>query len=208
MQHTNLIKLTTIAFLSTLLGATNLACTHRADDGHHPHSNVPENHAQVHKPKYLGGRIAYGELRELEPDDVPTTVTAVRIDRNITDVCDIEVAKAHFGYDSARIDEETEEMLAKVADCFRFGPLMGRELDIIGHTDPRGSDEYNEELGLDRAEAVAEVVREHGLHEEQLDVDSRGEDLAHEDPDKWPQDRRVDLRLDDDSTTTVVVGSK
>jgi outer membrane protein OmpA-like peptidoglycan-associated protein len=36
----------------------------------------------------------------------------------------------------------------------RKGPLSGRSIRLLGHTDPRGTEAYNEQLRLERAANV------------------------------------------------------
>ncbi|KIG18706.1 18K peptidoglycan-associated outer membrane lipoprotein [Enhygromyxa salina] len=129
------------------------------------------------------------------PDSVPLQITAVVIDVGLADLCGIERAKAFFEYDSAKLSSEGEQIATKIAACFTDGPLKGQELRIVGHADPRGSDAYNKQLGKSRAESVAEVLFQKGVTKRRVEVESQGEAQAHEDPDKWPLDRRVELRV-------------
>ncbi|PRQ05986.1 OmpA family protein [Enhygromyxa salina] len=130
-----------------------------------------------------------------DPDKVPVQITAVVVDVGLADLCGIERAKAYFEYDSAKLTAEGEQIVAGIAACFDDGPLKGQTLQIVGHTDPRGSDAYNEQLGKSRAETVAEVLREHGVAKRRVETESVGEKQAHPDPDMWPRDRRVELRV-------------
>lgn len=202
--------------LTALVGVATLAslaaCKPR--QGYHP-DEVPENHAEVHQPAYRGGEVEHGELDEpdpqadiesaeppgrvgaawSDPDGVPIEVTAVVIDVGLADACGIDKAKAFFEYDSAKLDAEARQTVAEIAACFDEGPLDGQALEIIGHADPRGTDAYNEKLGRSRAQSVADVLMNNGLSKRRLEVESHGEEHAHEDADKWPRDRRVDLRV-------------
>lgn len=212
MKHTRhapaLVPLCLFVASVSLLGC-------KPQSGYHPHSDVPENHAEVHKPEYRGGEIDHGELDPVDPqDDVvhgepPARVgaawsdpdgefriTAVVLDAGIKDACNIEMVEAYFEYDSAKLSSEARQAFADIADCFSAdGPLAGHELEVVGHTDPRGSDSYNRELGKDRATSVADVLLDNGMREAQLEVESRGESTAHLDPDVWPKDRRVELHI-------------
>ena len=73
-----------------------------------------------------------------------------------------------------------------------------KELELVGYTDPRGTDEYNKELGLMRAESVAKCLRDHGVQPTQLEINSMGEAVASPDTSEWPRDRRVDVRVKPD----------
>jgi len=58
----------------------------------------------------------------------------------------------YFDYDSDRIKPESFEVLTAVLEAMK--QLQVKKLRIEGHTDDQGSDEYNRELSLRRAEAV------------------------------------------------------
>jgi len=49
------------------------------------------------------------------------------------------------------------------------------ELLITGHTDSKGSDEYNQSLGYRRAESVKEYFANRGIAAERIKVNSKGE---------------------------------
>jgi outer membrane protein OmpA-like peptidoglycan-associated protein len=144
------------------------------------------------------GSPAPGESPELslaEGDPAPWRITAVVIDVRLADACGIDSAKTNFDYDSAELNADAEATIAALADCFINGPLLDREMVVIGHADPRGPDDYNRELGMSRAEAVAQALTREGLANTRIDVESHGEAHAHADPDEWPDDRRVDVRV-------------
>jgi peptidoglycan-associated lipoprotein len=65
----------------------------------------------------------------------------------------------------------------------------------VGHTDPRGTAEYNKELGKSRAESIADLLITAGMPKEKLVIKSAGEMTASADQDEWPSDRRVEIAL-------------
>lgn len=68
---------------------------------------------------------------------------------------------------------------------------------VEGHTDERGSAEYNLALGQRRAQAVVSVLKSYGVAERQIDVVSYGEEKpkvkGHNEA-AWAQNRRVDIQ--------------
>ena len=68
---------------------------------------------------------------------------------------------------------------------------------VEGHTDERGSAEYNLALGQRRAQAVVSVLKSYGVAERQIDVISYGEEKpkvkGHNEA-AWAQNRRVDIQ--------------
>lgn len=128
-------------------------------------------------------------------DESKVARTGVTLDDEITKVCKVQPTESFFAFDSTSIDAGNGEVLERVADCLRDGALVGRHLELIGHTDPRGSDEYNKQLGISRAEAVAGFLRDYGVPTEQIEVTSHGESESSPSVTDWPLDRRVDIRI-------------
>ena len=69
-------------------------------------------------------------------------------------------------------------------------------MQLVGHTDPRGTDEYNLGLGTRRAESVRTYLQRLGVPATRLGPTTRGElDASGSDEAGWQRDRRVDLQL-------------
>ena len=67
---------------------------------------------------------------------------------------------------------------------------------IVGSTDPVGSDQYNKELGMSRADAVRDYTSGQGVAAPRVETVSKGEAAADPSaPGGWPDDRRVTVRL-------------
>jgi outer membrane protein OmpA-like peptidoglycan-associated protein len=123
-------------------------------------------------------------------------VTAVVLDAGLAELCGVDQARAHFDFDSAELDEEGRRVVRELADCLERGALAQQQIAIIGHTDPRGPDEYNLALGMSRAESVAQVLVGNNIARDRIEVMTQGDVHAdHEEPERWPLDRRVDIRV-------------
>jgi len=100
----------------------------------------------------------------------------------------------YFDYDSNVVHEK--DMPAVVANSNYIAKNPHVNVTVQGHTDPRGSREYNVGLGERRAKAVAAIAEAKGAKASQLRVVSYGaEKLAasgHSEAD-YQQDRRVIL---------------
>jgi outer membrane protein OmpA-like peptidoglycan-associated protein len=132
--------------------------------------------------------------RTVHPVEEPGT-TGIQIEQDIMSQCKIEGPAAFFQFDSAKVQSTAVPELDQVATCFTTGPLQGRHLQIVGHTDPRGTDRYNMILGESRGESVQKYLAGHGV--DHIVVVSRGEeDATGNDENGWAYDRRVDLRLE------------
>lgn len=101
-----------------------------------------------------------------------------------------------FGFDSADLRGEWLDALGTLATCMKSGNLAGKSLVLTGHTDPRGTDEYNMALGSERAESVKEALESLGVQDSRMSTTSRGEtDARGSDEASWVLDRRVDIGL-------------
>jgi len=80
-----------------------------------------------------------------------------------------------FATDEASIREESRSRLVRIGQLLQsIGPLP---LRLDGHTDATGSDAYNEQLSLRRAQAVADILIEAGLRKDLLQVRGLGKRL-------------------------------
>jgi outer membrane protein OmpA-like peptidoglycan-associated protein len=81
------------------------------------------------------------------------------------------------------------EMLHDLATCLLE---TGQSIVIIGYADPRGSEDHNFTLGIERAKAVRRILLRLGVPEERIDVGSCGEAGARGvGPESWKFDRVV-----------------
>lgn len=101
--------------------------------------------------------------------------------------------RVHFGFDSDRLDGEAVAAVAGAAGYLDHNPEM--RADLVGHTDPVGTDGYNDGLGLRRAQAVEQALVAAGAGSERLAVRSEGEHrLVTTEPRRYRLDRRVEFR--------------
>ncbi len=122
----------------------------------------------------------------------------VKISPRIAEACGIQESEAYFAYNSAKVSSNADGLLIKLAECFTTGPLAGQKMNVVGHTDPRGDDEYNMTLGGRRADNLSAALSNKGLPAEQMSSTSRGETEAQGSDEKgWASDRKVELLLAD-----------
>jgi peptidoglycan-associated lipoprotein len=128
--------------------------------------------------------------------DSPAEGSQIVIAKSIRDACGISDAEAFFEYDSSRVSSAGEAVLKQLANCFDTGPLSGETMALVGHADPRGSDDYNMALGGRRADSVKNALGTFGLSADAITTSSRGEMEARGfDTATWSHDRRVDVTL-------------
>jgi outer membrane protein OmpA-like peptidoglycan-associated protein len=123
------------------------------------------------------------------------TVTRVSIDPPFASACGITGTEVFFEYDSAALQVPEGSALDLIGDCLAAGAMKDRRVQLIGYTDPNGSDAYNDELGKSRAESVRDYFVGRGLASDRIDVVSMGEYGRDASAVDWPYDRRVEVRL-------------
>ena len=98
----------------------------------------------------------------------------------------------YFKYDSDQIQDEYVSLMQAHAQYLRDNP--DSRIIIEGHTDERGTPEYNIALGERRARAVARYMQNLGVDVNQLSIVSYGEekplDPGHAES-SWKKNRRA-----------------
>jgi len=116
------------------------------------------------------------------------------VDDKIAKMCDLP--EARFDFNSASVGAEATNVIAAIAKCFLEGPGKGKNINVVGHADPRGEEEYNFALGQRRAGSVGSLFKKAGLSEDRVSTSSRGElDATGTDDAGWSRDRRVEIQL-------------
>jgi peptidoglycan-associated lipoprotein len=104
--------------------------------------------------------------------------------------CDIETV--YFGFDQYTLSDETKASLERNFDCLSKTTLP---VQVIGHTDPRGTEEYNIGLSDDRAQAVITYMTRLGIDPGRLNKVPKGAtEATGTDEASWAKDRKVELK--------------
>lgn len=102
----------------------------------------------------------------------------------------------YFDYDMSNIRDDQRATLEAKLPIFAANPDM--RIRIAGHTDNRGSDEYNLALGQRRAAEVKRYLVTRGIAENRIDVVSFGEErpaVAQDNEDAWGRNRRGEFEI-------------
>ena len=100
----------------------------------------------------------------------------------------------YFDYDSYSVKDEFRPVVEANAKALTGNPKM--HLAVEGHTDDRGSSEYNLALGQRRAEAVVKSLELLGAQPTQLEAVSFGKErpaMQGETEEAWAKNRRAEL---------------
>lgn len=98
----------------------------------------------------------------------------------------------HFDFDKSDIRPDAREILAVNAEWIKNHP--DAKIQIEGHCDERGTEEYNLALGERRANAVKNYIISLGIEAERLYTISYGEELPLDpghDEAAWAKNRRA-----------------
>lgn len=108
------------------------------------------------------------------------------------DKIDLEI---YFDYNSARIDPEAEPQLNQLGEALRSPRLRNATVVLGGHTDAKGSQNYNEGLSDRRAEAVKRyLIEKLNIPAENLTTAGYGKrHLKNQDDPLAPENRRVQI---------------
>ncbi len=102
--------------------------------------------------------------------------------------CDL--GTIYFEFDSSTLSSTARDTLQGTQGCMRERNLSGAT--VVGHTDPRGTEEYNLALGERRAQAVVRYLQSLGVARDALSANSMGEEMASGgDEAGWSQDRKA-----------------
>ena len=101
-----------------------------------------------------------------------------------------------FDFDKATLRPEAAEALRAAVEKYR-GNAKLVSLEIIGHTDNVGTDTYNQDLSLRRANAVRDYLVEQGVDAARMTASGRGESApaaSNDTAEGRQQNRRVELK--------------
>jgi OOP family OmpA-OmpF porin len=104
-----------------------------------------------------------------------------------------------FDYNKTELKKESFPELNRLAKMMKENPKM--KIAIGGHTDSRGSDEYNMELSSKRAASVKQYLQKQGVDPSRMAIKTLGKSApltANEaSPDGAALNRRVDITIDE-----------
>lgn len=122
-------------------------------------------------------RAKYGTLLSVQPPSVRSFTLYFEYNRAVL---------------TAASQRDVDLILAEAATA------PAAEIDIVGHTDAKGSTESNDVLGRSRAAYVAQIMQARGFSAARLSVQSRGKReplVVTPDGAEEPRNRRVEIRL-------------
>jgi peptidoglycan-associated lipoprotein len=141
---------------------------------------------------------AANAARDRARQDSINAANAARGDaeRRLAEARNLLTAMVYFDYDRADIRDDSKATLDQKIPLLNANPNL--TFKVTGHTDSRGSDEYNVALGQRRARAVRDYLVQRGIGSERITLDSRGEEqpvAQGEDESAYSQNRRAEFEI-------------
>lgn len=131
-------------------------------------------------------------------DKCPGTMSGLKVDETGCAVPQVFVLQGvSFDFDSTRLGVNAQTILEGAVKTMLGQPSM--KVEIAGHTDNYGSDQYNQELSQRRADAVKDYLIEKGVNAGNLRATGYGESqpvASNDDDFGREQNRRVEFRIE------------
>ena len=125
------------------------------------------------------------QVKETPKKEIPKKVTVVMDERTLL-----------FDFDKSVVKEQYIPILRNVID---YMVENNYDVTIVGHTDSKGSESYNEKLSMRRAVSVKEKLLELGLSPDRIvGLEARGElepVASNETEEGRAQNRRIEFNL-------------
>ena len=151
-----------------------------------PNPKLEETFVEIAEPEEL-----YEDVRE-EVEKMEEV--SVKSYGDLYTEADVRV-RVYFDFDRYNLTEDDKSALNKLAEELKQSEK--EYILVVGHSDWRGAQDYNERLGMRRAQTVEAYLREIGLVDGQLEVLSLGSTYAESNlskADAW-KDRRCDILI-------------
>lgn len=160
------MKFSSTAVLALVSCVTLSACVTRGGQAPlRPASAVEDSIARVNQE-------TYERLQRIAEEEARLEALRAQREAEIGQATEDLTAMVFFAYDSHEIDDATAQILRRKAAILRASPSV--TIRIEGHTDERGSAEYNLALGQHRANAVREFLEAHGVQRSRISTLSYG----------------------------------
>jgi OmpA-OmpF porin, OOP family len=108
----------------------------------------------------------------------------------------VRLKNIYFDFDKTTLKKESFTELNKVVDFLKQNSTV--EVEISGHTDSKGSDEYNQNLSQGRSQAVVDYIISQGIESHRLTPHGYGESKpidTNDTPDGQANNRRVEFTV-------------
>jgi outer membrane protein OmpA-like peptidoglycan-associated protein len=145
----------------------------------------------IYRPTCFSGNTDVPDCRKINPFNYQRGDGSELSEKQVVFFPDV-----NFDFDARALNAEGKKKAAMVASMIEKGAPV--DVELQGHTDARGSDSYNQRLGMDRAHAVKKELVRLGVDSQRLHTLSFGERKPlFEETAEWAHaaNRRVEVQL-------------
>ena len=143
----------------------------------------------------VGGGAGYiiGKKMDRQAEDIKTQVPNAKVERVEEGIVVEFSSKVLFGFDSYSLTDASRQTLSNLITVLNKYPQTN--LEVQGHTDSTGTEQYNMNLSIQRATSVANFLKQNGIDASRLTVKGYGEaDPAY--PNSTQEGREQNRRVD------------
>lgn len=140
-----------------------------------------------------GVRFSFGTPKPAAVEPMPEPMPAPEQPAEVAPVVPLSYM-VFFDFDKATVTPEAREVLETAVQNAKENNVV--QIDVTGHADRAGSDEYNMRLSKRRAEAVKNELTKLGISANEIVTAAKGESdplVLTEDGVREPQNRRVEI---------------
>lgn len=158
------------AISGALVSATNIVETLTSKNGEFTLAGIPAGLAilTASKTLYTTKAVPYDEYNYEWAEDKSIIIPLKKLEESVVKMSEdidkkglLVLYGIHFEVDKATLTPESVQVMEQLATVIRARP--GLNLEIAGHTDSDGTDEYNLQLSRERAQAVVNWLNENGI---------------------------------------------
>lgn len=181
-----------VASIRILQNEEAVGVTQTEDEDAHFDSQLPGPgfyKLQVNAEGYLAGVDSF----DVEPSKIDVSVYRNLYMKKLEVGLSVRLNNIFFDFDKTTLREESFPELDKVVELLEQNSRLF--IEIGGHTDDKGSDEYNEKLSQGRAEAVRAYLTSKWIEPERVTAKGYGESKPEVDNDS-DENRQINRRVE------------
>ncbi len=137
-----------------------------------------------------------GHQMDKQAEEIKNTVPDAKVERVGEGIVVEFSSKVLFAYDKSNLSDEAKTSLNKLVTVLNNYP--DTDIELQGHTDSKGSEEYNQALSERRANSVSSYLVGKGINNSRLTIKGFGETIpkySNDTADGRTQNRRVEFLI-------------
>jgi outer membrane protein OmpA-like peptidoglycan-associated protein len=137
-----------------------------------------------------------GHQMDKQAEEIKNTVPDAKVERVGEGIVVEFSSKVLFAYDKSNLSDEAKTSLDKLVKVLNNYP--DTDIELQGHTDSKGTEEYNQALSERRANAVSGYLVGKGINNSRLTIKGFGETIpkySNDTADGRTQNRRVEFLI-------------